>query len=187
MKIPGLLAYQDKFPQIGQDVYIAPGAWVIGDVVLGDRSSIWFNTVVRGDENYIHIGEDSNIQDNSVLHITGERFPVVVGKRVTVGHRAIVHGCVVEDDCLVGMGAIVMDGARIGRGSVVAAGCVVPPGFVVPPDSLVMGVPAVVKKPVGERERELVAMSVRHYLGLSSDYRTAGGPAADLRVKGFLR
>lgn len=185
--IPGLIAYRNKFPQLGADVYIAPGAWVIGDVVIGDRASIWFNTVVRGDENYIHIGEDTNIQDNSVLHITGERFPLEIGRRITVGHRAVVHGCVVEDDCLIGMGAILLDGARIGRGSVVAAGCLVPPGFVVPPESLVMGVPAVVKKPVGERERELVKMSVQHYLGLNSDYRLAEQLEDDLKVRGFLR
>lgn len=184
--MPGLMVYKDKYPEIGRDVYIAPGAWLIGDVVMGDRASVWFNTVVRADENYIHIGEDTNIQDNCVLHITGERFPVDVGNRVTIGHRAIVHGCTVEDDCLIGMGAIVMDGARIGKGSVVAAGCLVPPGFVVPPKSLAIGVPAVVKKEVGEEERLLVSMSVQHYVELNSDYRTAVDPERKPRVKGFL-
>jgi len=181
-----IVPYQDKFPKIEDSVYIAPGVWVIGDVEIGERSSIWFNTVVRGDEHYIRIGSETNIQDNCTLHVTGGRFPLEIGNRITVGHRAIVHGCVVEDGCLIGMGAVVMDGARIGRGSFVAAGAVVTPGFVVPPDSLIMGVPGVVKGKVGDSERRLINESVSHYLELAAIYSNPLERNANKRVKGFL-
>ncbi len=183
----GLLGYRGKFPQLADDVYIAPGAWVIGDVVIGRASSVWFNTVIRGDENYIHIGEQTNIQDGCVLHITGQRFPLTIGNRVTIGHGAVVHGCVVEDECLIGMRAVVLDGARIGKGSVVAAGAVVTPGFQVPPGSLVMGMPAVVKREITDRERQRALSPVQHYLELSREYMDPDQALKNLRVKGFLR
>jgi len=182
----GVLPYKDICPRLGEEVFIAPGAWVIGDVVIGDRSSIWFNTVVRGDVHYIRIGSDTNIQDNSTLHVTEGEFPLEIGNRVTIGHRAIVHGCVVEDDCLIGMGAIILDGARIGSGSLIAAGSVVAPGVYIPPDSLVMGVPATVKKTVGEAERDLIRNSRDHYLQLSADYLNPLLLNEKTKVRGFL-
>lgn len=182
----GILAYKETFPKLGKDVYIAPGAWVIGDVVIGDRTSIWFNTIVRGDVHYIRIGSETNIQDNSTLHVTEGKFPLEIGDRVTIGHRAIVHGCVVEDDCLIGMGSIIMDGAKIGSGSLVAAGSVVTPGFIVPPGSIVMGVPATVRELVGEAEQQLMRQSMLHYLQLGVDYLTPQFQHNERRIKGFL-
>lgn len=182
----GLLPYKGTFPQLGKNVFIAPGAWLIGDVIVGDGSSVWFNTLVRGDVNAIRIGTDTNIQDNSTLHVTSEKFPLVIGNRVTVGHRAIVHGCTVEDDCMIGMGSIVMDGAKIGAGSLVGAGSVVTPGTVVPPGSLVLGMPGKVMRPVNERERELVLSAGDHYRELARDYLTPEMEQDARRIKGFL-
>jgi len=181
-----ILPYKGILPRLEEGVYIAPGAQVIGDVVIGKRSSIWFNTVVRGDEHYVRIGSETNVQDSCTLHVTAERFPLEIGNRVTIGHRAIVHGCIVEDDCLIGMGAIILDGARIGRGSLIAAGAVITPGFVVPPESMVMGVPGVVKKRVEEAERRLMQASVAHYLQLASDYLPPDPTLDSKKVRGFL-
>ncbi len=111
----GILPYKEIMPGIADDVFIAPGAWVIGDVVIARGSSIWFNTVVRADVQSIRIGTETNIQDNCTLHVTAPDFPLEMGDRVTVGHGVILHGCVIEDDCLIGMGAIILDGARVGQ------------------------------------------------------------------------
>ncbi len=129
-----ILAYRDILPRIAQDAFIAQGARVIGDVVIRERSSIWFNTVVRGDVHYIRIGSCTNVQDNSVLHPTGHLFPMNIGDRVLIGHGAVLHGCTIEDDCFIGMGSILLDGCKVGRGSVIAAGSLLAPGFVVPPE-----------------------------------------------------
>lgn len=182
----GILPYKDSYPKLGEMVYIAPGAWVIGDVVIGDRSSIWFNTIVRGDVNFIRIGSETNVQDSCVLHVTEEKFPLHIGNRVTIGHRAVVHGCVVGEECLIGMGAIILDGAKIGKGSIVAAGAVVAPGTEIPENSLVMGIPAAVKKTIGDAERNLVIDSVQHYLQLSLDYLQPQFLDGKKKVRGFL-
>ncbi len=167
----GIIPYNDRQPILGEQVFIAPGAWVIGDVVIGERSSVWFNSVLRGDENSIRIGKESNVQDNCVLHGTAGTFALEIGSGVSIGHRAVVHGCVVEDACLIGMGAVILDGARIGRGSVVAAGSVVAPGTHVPPNSLIMGIPGVLKRAIGDAEKELIEDSREHYLTLGPEYR----------------
>jgi carbonic anhydrase/acetyltransferase-like protein (isoleucine patch superfamily) len=182
-----VLPYRGVYPQLAEDVYIAPGALVVGDVVIGAGSSIWCNTVVRGDMHYIRIGSETNIQDNATLHVTAVHFPLNIGDRVTVGHRAVVHGCTVEDDCLIGMGAIVMDGVRIGRGSLIAAGAVVAPGFVVPPESVVMGVPGRVEKAVSDKERELIRTAASHYVELAAEYLKPDDTSVRVTVKGFLR
>ncbi len=181
----GILAYRDKFPQLGKRVFIAPGAWVIGDVIIGDRSSIWFNTIVRGDENYVRIGSETNIQDNSTLHVSRGEFPLKIGDRVVVGHRAIVHGCTVESDCLIGMGAVILDGAVIGAGSLVGAGAVVTPGFIAPPRSFLIGIPAIIRKQVGDTEAEMIRDSVLHYMKLAEDYLSAGDPQEKRTRKEF--
>lgn len=181
-----ILAYRDILPQIASDVFIAPGACVIGDVVIGERSSIWFNTVVRGDVHYIRIGSDTSIQDNSTLHVTAPRFPMHIGNRVIVGHKAIVHGCTVEDECMIGMGSIVLDGVKIGRGSVIAAGSLLPPGFEVPPDSVVMGSPARIKRQTTDADREMIRHSWSHYVELAAEYLGAGA-MREGRIHGFLR
>jgi gamma-carbonic anhydrase len=177
-----ILAYRGILPQIADGVFIAPGAYV----VIGERSSIWFNTVVRGDVHYIRIGSSTSVQDNSTLHVTGPKFPLHIGDRVVIGHKAIVHGCTVEDECMIGMGSIILDGVRIGRGSVIAAGSLLPPGFEVPPESVVMGSPAKVKRKANDADREMIQRSWTHYLELAAEYLDAG--AANLsEIKGFLR
>ncbi len=145
-------AHRGVVPKIAASAYIDPSAQVIGDVEVGERSSIWPNATVRGDVHAIRIGEETNIQDNCVLHGELGQHAVILGSRVTVGHSVVLHGCEVEDDCLIGIGAIVLNGARVGRGSVVAAGALVPEGMEVPPGSLVVGVPGKVRRQVTEEE-----------------------------------
>ncbi|MEN6439710.1 MAG: gamma carbonic anhydrase family protein [Syntrophobacter sp.] len=180
------LPYREIWPKIGDSAFIAPGAWIIGDVVIGDRSSIWFNCVVRGDVNFIRIGADTCVQDNSTLHVTEPKYPLRIGDRVVIGHRALVHGCVLEDECMIGMGAIILDGAKVGKGSIVAAGALLPPGFEVPPETLVMGSPAKTVRKTGDAERELIHHSWAHYAELASEY-LGGGRESEGKVRGFLR
>lgn len=181
-----ILPYKNIHPKLEEDVFIAPSAWVIGDVVIGTRSSIWFNTVVRGDEHYIRIGRETNVQDHAMLHGTPTEFPLEIGDRVTIGHGAIVHGCVIGDECMIGMGAIVMDGARIGKGSLIAAGSLVTQGFEVPEGSLVVGSPAKVIKTLSRAEQERMLKSVTNYQVLISEYLKAPEFQDERKVKGFL-
>jgi len=139
-------------PKIADSAYVDPGAHVIGDVEIGESSSIWPTSVLRGDIEPIRVGAMTNIQDGSLIH-TDRGFPAVIGDRVTVGHAAVLHGCTVEDDSLIGIGARVLTGARIGRGAVVAAGALVPEGMDVAPDTLVMGTPAKPRRPVTAEEK----------------------------------
>src|SRR5579872_251162 len=155
-------AYRGTKPTIAASAYIDPSAQVIGDVTVGERASIWPNAVLRGDVNSIRIGDETNIQDNSVLHCDAGLFPLNIGNRVTVGHLAMIHGCTIEDDCLIGIGAVVLNGAKIGKGSVVAAGAVVPEGAQVPAYSMVMGVPAKVKRPLTDDERVRFSENAKH-------------------------
>ena len=141
-----------KKPTLGQDVYIAKGAVVLGDVTLGDQVSIWYNAVLRGDINRIVIGAGSNIQDNAVVHLSDD-FPCIIGKFVTVGHSAIVHACTVGDECLIGMGAVILDGAEIGGQCLIGANALVKQGMKVPPGSLVLGSPAKIVKTLSAEER----------------------------------
>ena len=150
--------------------FIAPGAVVLGDVTLGARSSVWYQSVVRADMAPISIGEESNIQDLSMLHVD-EGVPCIVGRRVGVGHRAILHGCCVEDECLIGMGAILLNRVRVGTGSVVGAGAVLTEGMEVPPGSLVLGVPARVVRPVDEALRARIRGTWQHYVELARRHR----------------
>ncbi|MGO8945941.1 MAG: gamma carbonic anhydrase family protein [Syntrophobacteraceae bacterium] len=172
-KTNSILSYKDILPRIAQDVFIAQGARVIGDVVIGERSSIWFNTVVRGDVHYIRIGSCTNVQDNSVLHPTGHLFPMNIGDRVLIGHNAVLHGCTIEDDCFIGIGSIILDGCKVGKGSVIAAGSLLAPGFAVPPGSLVMGSPARIKRRTGDTERAMIEHGWPHYAELAAEYLRA--------------
>lgn len=162
--------YRGIAPQIAGSAYIDPSAQVIGDVVIGERSSIWPCATIRGDVGRITIGEDTNIQDSSVLHMD-DGFPLVVGNRVTVGHSVTLHGCVVEDDCLIGIGSVVLNGARIGAGSVIAACALVPEGMQVPPGSLVMGVPGKIRREVSEVERHRMNTGAAHYVEKAGHYK----------------
>jgi gamma-carbonic anhydrase len=163
-------SFQHRLPQIAPSVYVDPQAVVIGDVAIGEDSSVWPCAVVRGDYHSIRIGARTSIQDGCVLHIEGERYPLSVGDGVTVGHRVILHGCTVESNCLIGMGAIVLNGSRIGSGSIVAAGTVIPERMEVPPGSLVMGVPGKVRRAVTEAERARIARSSEHYVGFKNAF-----------------
>lgn len=136
-----IFPYSEKKPKFGADVFLASGVKIIGDVEIGDNSSIWYNSIIRGDVNYIRIGETTNIQDNSVLHVTGKN-PLIVGNKVTVGHSAVLHGCTIMDLTLIGIGGIILDSAIVEEKSMVASGSVVKPGFVVPSGKLVAGIPA---------------------------------------------
>lgn len=140
-------------PKLGKGVYIASGAIVVGDVTLGEHSSVWYNAVLRGDINKIVIGHHSNVQDNAVLHLADD-FPCVLGNHVTVGHSAVVHACTVKDEVLVGMGAVILDGAVIGEQSIVGARALVTQGTVIPPGSMVLGAPAKVVRPLTAKERK---------------------------------
>ena len=164
--------FRGAAPGIAPSAYIDPSAQVIGNVTIGERSSVWPNVVIRGDVNSITIGEESNVQDNSVLHCDpGHEFRLSIGDRVTIGHLAMVHGCTIEDDCLIGIGAIILNGARIGKGSVVAAGALVPEGMQVPAASMVMGVPAKVKREVTAEERERFRLNALNYVENAKRYR----------------
>lgn len=164
-------AYRGAVPKIAASAYIDPSAQVIGNVTVGERSSMWPGAVARGDVHSIRIGDESNIQDNSVLHCDGPDFPLEIGNRVTVGHLVMLHGCTVEDECLIGIGAVVLNGARIGQGSVIAAGAVVPEGMQIPAGSMVMGLPAKVKREITAEERERFRVSAQHYVDAASIYR----------------
>ncbi len=162
--------FKDKYPQIAPSVFVAPNATVIGDVVVGEHSSIWFGTVVRGDVNHIRIGSHTSVQDNSVIHVTTAKYPTVIGDEVTLGHRVLIHGCIVGSRCLIGMGAILMDGVEIGDESLVAAGAVVTPGTRVPSRSLVRGFPARVVRELSDEEVAEIERLARHYANLASWY-----------------
>lgn len=157
-------------PKIGKNVFIADGAQVIGNVHVADGASIWFNTTVRGDVMPITIGKETNIQDGSVLHGTIDKHACVVGDRVTIGHSVILHGCKIGNNCLIGMGSIVMDGAEIGEKSVVGAGSLVTEGKKFPPKSLIVGRPAVVKRPLNEDELRFLEQSADNYLQYKTWY-----------------
>jgi carbonic anhydrase/acetyltransferase-like protein (isoleucine patch superfamily) len=166
--------FAGKLPMIAEGVSLAPTAVVIGDVVIGEGSSIWFGTVVRGDVGWIRIGKRTNIQDLTVVHVTGGLANTTIGDEVTVGHRAILHGCTVEDGCLIGMGAIVMDEAVIGEGSLVGAGALVTPGTKVPPRSLVLGSPARVIRPLKDEEARMGREGAARYCELAAAYLASG-------------
>ncbi len=156
--------------QVAATAFIAPGAAVVGDVTLGENASVWFAAVLRGDTEPIRVGARTNIQDGSVLH-ADPGFPCTLGEGVTVGHRAIVHGAVIEDNVLIGMGAIVLNGAHIGRDSIIAAGAVVTQGAEIPPGSLVMGMPAKVKRPLKPEEIEANRLAAQHYVENAARFR----------------
>ena len=163
-------SYQGHTPIVPESCYIDLSAQVIGDVVLGEHSSVWMNAVVRGDVNAIRIGANSNVQDCAVLHGMRYTYPVHVGDWVTVGHNATVHGCVIGDACLIGMGAVILNGAEIGEGSIVAAGALIPERTKIPPRSLVAGVPGKVRRPLTDTDRELILTYAKNYLDYTSIY-----------------
>ena len=157
-------------PNIDKKAFIANSADVIGDVLVGKDSSIWFGTVLRGDINYIHIGEGSNIQDNSSVHVD-YTYPVKIGNGVTIGHGAIIHGCTIADECLIGMGAIILNGAVIGKNTIIAAGSLIPQNKVIPEGVLVMGSPGKVIRELSKEEIEHIKASRQNYIDASNLYK----------------
>jgi carbonic anhydrase/acetyltransferase-like protein (isoleucine patch superfamily) len=163
--------YKDITPTVASSAFIDASAQVIGDVHVGDESSVWMNAVVRGDVNAIRIGRRTNVQDGTVVHVMREpSHPTIIGDEITIGHGAVVHGCTIEDRCLIGMGAILLNGVRVGAGSIIAAGTLLPEGTVVPPRSLVMGSPGKVRRAVREDEYEFIVQSAQNYVTYRLDY-----------------
>jgi len=162
--------FVENYPTVPSSVFIAESAQVIGNVTIGAYSSIWFGSVVRGDVHYIRIGERTNIQDLSVLHVTRKTHPLVVGNEVTVGHHTTLHGCTIFDRTLIGMGAIVLDGAVVSAGSIVGAGALVPEGMIVPSGVLVVGVPAKVRRELTPEEKGFLLQSSKNYVELAQVY-----------------
>lgn len=159
-----------KEPTIDPTAYVAPEATVIGDVRMGPRSSIWPGAVARGDINFIEIGEGSNVQDGTIVHLADD-YPVVIGKHVTIGHAAIIHACVIEDECLIGMGATVLDGAVIGHHSIIGANALVTQGTVIPPGSMAFGSPAKVVKSLTEEQQAGLRKWAEKYVTVSAAHR----------------
>ena len=162
--------FQGIKPTIPQSCFIEETAVVIGDVVMGEECSAWFHAVIRGDVNYIRIGNRTNVQDLCMLHVTHDTHPLIIGDDVTIGHNVVLHGCTIHNRVLVGMGAIIMDGAVIGEDSVVGAGALVTEGTSVPPKSLILGSPAKVKRPVTEQELAWIRESAQNYIRYSRQY-----------------
>ena len=165
-----LLPHGDIFPQLPESAWVAPGAYVIGDVHLGEQSSVWYGAVLRGDTEPIRVGARTNIQDGCVLH-ADPGYPAVIGDDCVIGHKAILHGCQIEKGCLVGMGATILNGARIGEGSIVAAGALVPENKEYPPHSLIVGIPAKRAKDVSEEQTQDIARGVSEYVERAASHR----------------
>ena len=166
-----LRAFGGRAPKLGERVYIDPSAQIIGNVEIGTDSSIWCGVVLRGDVHYIRIGQRTNIQDLSVIHVRTGESPAILGNDVVVGHRVVLHGCTVGDHALIGIGSVVLDEARIGEHAMVAAGSVVPPGMVVPPRTLALGSPARVKRELRPEEFVMIDTIAANYAKLKDQYR----------------
>ena len=161
----------DLSPQVGENVFVAEDARVIGDVVLADESSVWFGAIIRGDNDTITIGEQANVQDGAVLH-TDEGVKLTLGKGVTIGHQAMLHGCTVDDYSLIGIQAVVLNGAKIGKHCIIAANSLVPEGMEIPDGSLVVGSPAVIKRPIKEEHKIFLEAGAEHYVENSKRYQS---------------
>lgn len=168
-------AYRGVMPKVHLSAWIAASADVIGDVELGEESSVWFSTVIRGDVNFIRVGRGSNLQDGTVVHVNRKGTPTLIGDYVTVGHAVRLHGSHIKSNCLIGIGAVVLDRAVLEEECVVAAGAVVSPGTLVPRGSLLMGAPARVRRFVTEKDLELIYRSAKYYIGLAAEYKAAQG------------
>lgn len=150
-------------PRFGSDCFLADNATIVGEVIMGDRCTVWFNAVVRGDVHSISIGDDTNIQDGAIIHCTYQKAKTKIGNKVSIAHGAIVHGCTVEDNVLIGMGAIIMDDAVIGKGSVIAAGAIILPGTIVEPNTIMAGVPAQKVKDTSPQMHEVILRTAKNY------------------------
>jgi len=166
------IPFNGKQPIVDPSAFIADNAIVIGDVEIGAGASVWFGSLLRGDVNYIRVGERTNLQDGTIIHVSSKTHPTVLENDITVGHRVTLHGCYVETGCLIGIGAVLLDGVRIGRNSLVAAGSLLTPGTIIPPRSMVMGSPAKVKRPLTDDEVAGIERNVAGYVELAAVYRS---------------
>lgn len=166
-----IITYKGITPKIHPSVFLCEGVKIIGDVELGENCSVWYNSVIRGDVHYIRIGERTNIQDLSMLHVTNGVFPLNIGRGITIAHSVTLHGCTIEDNCLIGIGARVLDGAHVTANSIVAAGSLVKEGFVVPERTLVAGVPAKVVRDLSDTEVLKITGIAEHYVEYMAEYR----------------
>ena len=166
-----ILPHGGVTPTFGPDVFVAPGAVVAGDVTVGAESGIWFQCVIRGDVNFVRIGARTNIQDGTIIHVTTDGNPTLIGSGVTVGHGAILHACTLEDGCFVGMGAVLLDGVVVESGAMVAAGAVVAPNKRVPAGEIWAGNPARLLRAMTEAERAFIPVSAARYVELAARYR----------------
>ena len=167
-----VLSFKNKTPLIDSSVYITHSAMVIGDVVIGEESSVWFNAVIRGDVNSIRIGKRTNIQDGCVLHVAREKYPLTLGDEVTVGHNATLHACTIASRCLIGMGAVVMDGSEIGENCIIGAGALVTPKTVIASGNMAVGSPAKIKRKLTDDEIRSISDSASHYVDDIKSYLT---------------
>jgi len=174
--------FQGTKPKIAKSAFIEETAVVIGDVVMGEDCSVWFYAVVRGDVNYIRLGDRTNVQDLCMLHVTHDTHPLVIGSDVTIGHNVVLHGCTVKDRVLIGMGAIIMDGAVIGEDCVVGAGALVTENTIVPPKSLILGSPAKVKRHVTDKELAWIKESAQNYIKYARQYLNDPVKATGFRI-----
>ncbi|MBI4508638.1 MAG: gamma carbonic anhydrase family protein [Deltaproteobacteria bacterium] len=165
-----LRRFEDKTPKVGDETYLADNAVLVGDVVVGSRSSLWFGVVARGDVYSIRIGDATSIQDNTIIHVTSGRNATIVGSRVTVGHSVTLHGCTVADRCIIGMGSTILDKAEIGERCIIGAGSLVTPGTQIPPGMLAVGSPCRVKRPLTPEELAWIDDSADHYVELALRY-----------------
>ena len=166
--------HHNRHPQCAKGTFVASNAIVIGEVETGEHCSLWYNVVLRGDVNYIRIGDRTNIQDGTICHVTVNRWPLILGNDVTIAHGVILHGCTIHDGALVGMGAKILDGAVIGAGAVVGAGALVPEGMIVPENTMVMGIPARLKRALEENERGKGLELSQRYVKYKEEYLAMG-------------
>ena len=162
--------YKGIQPKIDETAFIAESADIVGQVTIEKNANIWYGTVLRADDNYITVGENTNIQDGSIVHIS-EKFPTIIGKNVTVGHKSIIHGCEIGDNTLIGMGSIVLDGAKVGEFTLLGAGSLVPPGKEIPSGVLAMGSPAKVIRELSDEEKENLTNSALKYVKLANNHK----------------
>jgi carbonic anhydrase/acetyltransferase-like protein (isoleucine patch superfamily) len=168
--MPIIRKFKDKTPKVGEDTFVAESAVLIGDVEVGERSSIWYGVVMRGDVHHIRVGSEVSVQDNAVIHVTSGVHPTIVGDQVTIGHSVVLHGCTVGSRCIIGMGSVVMDRAQIGENCVVGAGALVTPGTRIPDGHLAIGSPAQPKRRLTDDELAWIRSSAEHYVRLAATY-----------------
>ena len=177
-RLPDIRPYRGKQPQIAASAYIDPASVIVGDVVIGEDSSVWPLCVIRGDVNYVRIGSRTNVQDGSILHVMKNEYPLILGDDITVGHAVTLHGCTINSRCLIGMRATILNGVVIGEGSIIAAGTLLTERTTIPPRSLVMGTPGKVKRALGEADQSTIAMYARRYVEYKNIYRNEASGAS---------